>query len=350
MEEDVRPIRVAHYGLGATGREVARMVYMTPGMNIVAGIDQDPEVAGKDLGEVLELDERCHITVSRNAAEKLEATNPDIVVLATTSHLEDAYTQMITCLRSRSNVVSTCEELVYPYPRNAELADQLDNLARRSNVTLLGVGINPGFVMDLLPLVLSGPCTCIRRISVSRVIDATVRRASLQQRIGAGLTLTQFRNHIADNRMRHVGLPESLYMIADAIGWEIERADERIEPIITNEWVRAGHIVVAPGQVAGLHQTIVGYVEGHDALVLDWQTLVGGAETHDKITIEGKPSINLHIPGGLHGAQAAAAMVLHAIKPTIAARPGLITVKDIPPIHYTLPALDQCGWKLPQQA
>lgn len=344
MEEDVRPIRVVHYGLGATGKEIARLVHMTPGMTIVGGIDQDQTQVGNDIGTILELDAPIGVVVSDSAAETLERTHPDIVVLATTSLLSDAYTQLITCLRARANVISTCEELVYPCQENHELASKLDHLAKLSGVTLLGVGINPGFVMDLLPLLMTAPCTCIRRIRVSRVIDATVRRASLQHRIGAGLTPTQFRNHMSDKRMRHVGLCESLFMIANSIGWEIERVDERIDPVVADDWVLAGHITIAPGQVAGMRQTATGFVQGHDAIMLDWQTFVGGTQTYDAIKIDGIPSVDLTIAGGLHGARAAAAVVLHAMRPTIAARAGLITVVDIPPMHYALPALDQCGW------
>ncbi|NJP07557.1 MAG: dihydrodipicolinate reductase [Chloroflexaceae bacterium] len=347
MEEDVRPIRVAHYGLGATGKEIARLVQQTPGLTIVGAIDMDKAIIGQDVGTLLELDQELGVKVSNDAAHVLETGYPDIVVLATRSLLNDAFPQIVTCLRARTNVVSTCEELVYPYaqPQNKELAEQLNTLALRSGVTLLGLGINPGMVMDLLPLVMTGPCTCIRRITVSRLIDATIRRSSLQQRIGAGLTPLQFRDHINDPRMRHVGLPESLHMIAGAIGWEVERIEEQIEPVITHDWVQAGHIVVAPGQVAGLRQTAVGFVDSHDAIVLDWQTSVGAQETYDSIKIDGIPPIQVHIPGGLHGQQAAAALVLHAIKPVIAARPGLLTVNQIPPIHYTLPALSECGWR-----
>lgn len=341
--EEIRPIRVVHYGLGSTGKEIARMVSETPDMRVVGGIDQDPELVGRDLGEVLELSSNLGIKITPNATEVLNATHPDIVVLATTSKLDDAYPQILACLRARANVISTCEELVYPYVgENANLAERLEENARRSGVTVLGVGINPGFVMDMLPLILTGPCSCVQNIRVERVIDATVRRSSLHQRIGAGLTLAQFRSHIADPRMRHVGLPESLHMIAHAIGWKVERCEEHIEPIVTDEWIKAGHIVVAPGQIAGIQQTAVGFVDGYEAITLDWKTFVGAQETYDSIKIDGTPPITINIPGGLHGHLAAASMILHTIRLVVAARSGLLTVMDIPPIHYTVPAVSMC--------
>lgn len=334
---ELRPIRVVHYGLGAIGQDIARLVDKTPGMMLVGGIDQNPALAGRDLGTVLGLGRELGTLVSAEPDGVLASTLPDIVVLATTSLLNEAYPQIAECLRARVNVISTCEELVYPYAHHPELSAQLDQLAKRSGVTLLGVGVNPGFIMDLLPIILTGPCTHVQRIVVKRVIDATIRRASLHLRIGAGLTPTQFRDHIADVRMRHVGLPESLCMIAGVIGWRVERIDERIEPILADDWVRAGPIVVAPGQVAGLHQTAIGIVDGQEAIVLDWQTYVGAQETYDAITINGVPPINLRIDGGLHGDYAAAALVLHAIRPTVAAQPGLLTVTEIPPLHYVIP-------------
>lgn len=332
--EELRPIRVVHYGLGATGKAIARMVHEAPGMCIVGGIDQDPALVGKDVGEAAELGTSLGIPIDSNADRVLEETRPDIAVVATRSLLGRTYAELKTCLLARVNVVSTCEELVYPYPNNVQLAEELDALARRSGVSVLGVGVNPGFIMDLLPLLLTGPCSCVSRLSVVRVVDAAMRRASLHQRIGAGLTQVQFRDHMKDVCNRHIGLSESLYMIANTVGWTVEQVDERMEPIIAEDWIRSEYITVAPEQVAGLRQVAVGIVDGQEAIVLDWSTAVGTKETYDAVSISGVPPINLRIEGGLHGDQAAAAMVLHALRPTVSARCGLLTVTDIPPITY----------------
>jgi 2,4-diaminopentanoate dehydrogenase len=337
--KDVRPIRVVHYGLGATGRAIAQMVCQTPGLELVGGIERDPSLLQRDLGEVLELDHSLGIPVKEDPVEVLESTRPDIAIVATTSLLTDTYPQIQTCLRARTNVISTCEELVYPYARHLQLAKDLDELACYSGVSVLGVGVNPGFVMDLLPLILTGPSSCVSRISVTRVTNATLRRASLYHRIGAGLTTEQFREHITDPCNRHIGMLESLHMIADAIGWKIERIDERIEPILSEEWVRESHFAIAPGQIAGIRQVAVGTVEEREAIRLDWQTVVGSQETYDAIKIEGTPPINLLVKGGLHGDHAASAIVLHAIRPVVAARCGLLTVTEMPPIRYTAPSV-----------
>ncbi len=335
--EQLRPIRVVQYGLGATGKTIARMVHEAPGMELVGGIDQNPELVGQDLGDIIEVG-KMGLTVSDEPDVLLSAVRPDIAVVATLSLLERAYTQIAACLRARVNVVSTCEELVYPDANRPTLAAQIDELARRSMVSVLGVGVNPGFIMDLLPIILTGPCSCVSRITVRRVVNATLRRASLLQRVGAGLTPLQFQEHMQNVCNRHIGLQESLSLIADAIGWNVDHVDERMEPLIADDWIRTEHVAIAPGQVSGLFQSVTATVEGRDAIVLEWQTAVGTSETYDAIKIEGNPPINLRIEGGLHGDQSAAAMVLHAIQPTVAARCGLLTVRDIPPIVYQAPA------------
>lgn len=333
---EVRPIRIVQYGVGSTGQAIARLIHHTAGLELVGGIDQKPALIGKDLGKVAGLNQDLGILVTSDAEQVLNATHPDLVILATTARLHTTYPQLLTCLRARVNVISTCEELVYPYAQNRELALQIDQLARQSGTTVVGVGINPGFVMDLLPLVLTSACIDVTRIVVTRVIDATTRRATLQHRVGVGLNRTDFKHHITQSGVAHVGLPESLHLLADRIGWRIERVEETIDPMITTEWVRGNNITVAPDHIIGIKQRAVGYVNGKEAIVLNWQTSVGDLPTYDAIQIDGMPPIKIRIDGGLHGDCAAPALVSHAIRPTIAAPAGLLTVADLPLLHYSL--------------
>jgi len=328
------PIRVVHYGLGSIGSAIARLTAAQRGLEVVGGIDRDPAKAGRDLGDVIGLDRQLGLAVSDNATELLQRTYPDVVIHATTSLFHQVYSQILDCVAARANVISTCEELVYPYAKAAAASDELNRLAILGGVTVLGAGVNPGFVMDLLPLLLTAPCMDIKRISVSRLIDATERRASILQRIGAGLTIDQFRDHVAQGKVRHIGLSESIHMLADGMGWQLYRVTETIDPIIAVDWVRTPHEMIAPGQVAGIRQRARGWMHGRDVLALSWEQVVGGRATEDAIKIEGTPSIDLIIQGGLHGEQAAAALILHAIPRVLAAPPGLTTVLSLPPIHY----------------
>ncbi|MEO7909713.1 MAG: hypothetical protein ABIV47_08700 [Roseiflexaceae bacterium] len=221
-----------------------------------------------------------------------------------------------------------------PYVKEPAAAAQLHQLALRNGVTVLGAGVNPGFIMDLLPLLLTAPCVDIRGIAVTRVVNASNRRASLQQRIGAGLALDQFRAHVARGAVRHVGLTESIHMLADGLGWQFANVTETIDPIIASEWVRTPYLTIAPGQVSGLRQVARGWMHQRDALHLTWQTAVGALETHDTIAIEATPPVHVVVQGGLHGDQAAAALILHAIPRVLAVALGLTTVLALPPMHY----------------
>jgi len=334
MELLSHPIRVVHYGLGATGSAIARLTTAQRGLQVVGGIERDPAKVGRDLGDVIGLGHPIGAPVSDNARAILAQTHPDVVIHATASFFHTVYPQILECVQAPANVISTCEELVYPYTRNAAAATQMYQLALRGGVTVLGMGVNPSFIMDLLPLLLTAPCVDIRRIAVTRVVDATQRRASLQQRIGAGLTLDQFRDHVARGVARHVGLPESIDMLAAGLGWQLYKVSESIDPIVADDWVRTPYLTVAPGQVRGLCQVAQGWMHGREVLNLTWQTAVGARDTYDAIQIDATPPVDLVIRGGLHGDQAAAALLLHAIPRVLAAPPGLTTVLALPPIHY----------------
>src|SRR6185503_11332836 len=272
---ELRPIRVVHYGLGPIGSAIARLTTAQRGLQVVGGIDHDPAKAGRDLGELIGLDHPLDVEVSADATGLLRRAYPDVVIHATTSLFHQVYSQILDCVASRAHVISTCEELVYPYAKEAAASNELNRLAVLSGVTVLGAGVNPGFVMDLLPLLLTAPCMDIKRISVSRLIDATARRASVHQRIGAGLTLDQFRDHVAQGKVRHVGLSESIHMLADGMGWQLYRVTETIDPIIAVDWVRTPHGMIAPGQVAGIRQRARGWMHGRDVLALSWEQAVG---------------------------------------------------------------------------
>jgi hypothetical protein len=331
---DPRPIRVVHYGLGAIGCSIARLTTAQRGLEVVGGIDRDPAKIGRDLGDVAGLGRSLGVPISGDSAELLRRTHPDVVIHATQSLFHQVYSQILECVAARANVISTCEELVYPFAKEPAATSELHRLAERSNVTVLGAGVNPGFVMDLLPLMLTAPCVDIKRISVTRMIDATDRRATVHQRIGAGLTLDQFRDHVAQGKVRHVGLSESIQMLADGLGWQLYRVTETIDPIVADEWLRTPYGTIAPGQVAGIRQNARGWMHGRDVLSLTWEQAIGAHSTHDTIAIEGTPPVDLVINGGLGGQEAAAALILHAVPRVLAAPPGLTTVLALPPIHY----------------
>lgn len=324
------PIRVMHFGLGPIGSAVARQVAERKGFKIVGGIDIDQEKAGRDVGEVAGLGCRIGARVSADARGALKAARPDIAVLCTRSSLASALPQIETILEARVPIVSTTEELAYPSGANKRLARTIDAWARRAKVAVLGTGVNPGFVMDALPITLTAVCERINAITVARIQDASVRRLPFQQKIGAGLSRAEFDRRVEEGNVRHVGLTESISMIADALGWTLDRITDDIAPKIATDAVASEHLTVEPGQVCGIVQDGAGYRDGAAVIRLHMEAYLGAPESYDAVQIEGVPRLSMKIAGGVHGDIATASIVVNSIPKVLAAPPGLHTMRDLP--------------------
>ena len=331
MQEKFRTI---HYGLGAIGTEVLKLALQRQDIQVVGAIDTHPHKAGRELGEVLGLGRSLGIPVSYDAEIFLRNTAADIVVQCTSSHLISIYPQLLQAISSEKNVISSCEELSYPSSSNAELAPKLDRRAKEAGVTILGVGVNPGFVMDVLPLVLTSVCQDVRSVSVTRVVDTATRRVQLQAKTGAGLSPAEFRFRVSDGAVGHVGLRQSLFMIAETMGWQLDEVKETTEPVLATRRWETGAFVVDKGRVAGVQQTAVGLMGGREVVKLDLLMSMGAEDPRDVITIDGKPPINLKISGGVQGDQATAAIMANLVPTVVRARPGLLTMRDVPLIPF----------------
>src|SRR3982751_4930510 len=273
------PIRVLHYGLGPIGAAVVKQVAERRGFKIVGAVDIDPAKAGRDLGEVVGLGRRLKITVSDNARKTIKAARPDVVVLCTLSSLKKVMPQMEEIIKLKVPIVSTTEELAYPTKGNMRYARAIHELAKKSKVAVLGTGVNPGFVMDALPIALTGVCERVESIRVDRVQDARIRRLPFQQKIGAGLTREQFQKKVEDGSVRHVGLAESVSMIADAMGWKIDRITDEIEPKMASVTVSSEFLAVDPGYVCGIVQDGLGYRDGTPVITLHMEAYLGAPES-----------------------------------------------------------------------
>src|SRR3990167_362857 len=239
--------RVVHYGIGALGVQIVSAASRREGIQIVGAIDTDPALVGKDLGEVAQTGRTLGITVSSDAAGVLREIPADVVLHTTSSFLPQVKDQLLGIMAAGRNVVSTCEELAFPAAQHPALAHELDAAARAAGVTLLGTGINPGFLMDFLPVTLSSICQEVRSISVTRVADASQRRLPLQKKIGAGMTVPEFKAKAADGAMGHIGLIESVALIATALGWKLDRTETTLEPEIAQEDVVTRYLEVKAG-------------------------------------------------------------------------------------------------------
>jgi len=324
-------IRVVCYGLGAVGTRIAKFLLEKEGIQIVGAIDIAKDKVGKDLGEVLELTKKLGVTVSNDVESVMSKACCDVVVHATSSYLKDVYQQIAPLAKYGVNVISTCEELSYPYVSEPELAKKLDALGMKYAMTFLGTGINPGFLMDTLVISLTGVCQKIDKIKVERVMDAATRRVPFQKKIGAGLSVNEFKKKIAAKEITgHVGLEESIGMIAAALRWELDKITvEQVEPIIAKEEVASEAIKVKKGQVAGLRQTARGIMKRKDMITLDFQAYIDAEEEYDSIKIDGVPPIYQKISPCVHGDPATVAVIVNSIPKIMNAPPGLLTMKDL---------------------
>jgi 4-hydroxy-tetrahydrodipicolinate reductase len=239
------------------------------------------------------------------------------------------YPQVAEVVESGANLISTCEELAYPFYHHPELAKKIDDLAKKYDVTVLGCGVNPGFIMDLLPLVTSGVCQDIKKVEVERVVNATLRRYPLQKKIGIGLSLKKFEEKVAKGG-GHVGLVESIAMIGDGLGWKLNEIRQSIEPVIAEFPMESDFFQVDKGEVIGINQVGRGIKEGKDLIILKLSMYLG-ADSRDLIKIDGIPSIKLLIEKGVHGDIATPAVAVNSIPQVISSEAGLKTMKDLPP-------------------
>jgi 2,4-diaminopentanoate dehydrogenase len=322
-------IRVMHFGLGPIGAAIVNQIAARPGFKIVGGIDIDPAKSGRDLGEVAGVGRRLGVKVSPDAKKALKAAKPDVVVLCTSSSLKKVMPQIETILEAKIPIVSTTEELSYPGYTHIRQARQVHAWAKKARVAVLGTGVNPGFAMDALPIALTAVCERVDRITVNRVQDARVRRLPFQQKIGAGLTTEQFQKKVNDGSVRHVGLTESIAMIADAMGWSLDRITDDIQPKLASATISSEFLAVDPGYVCGIVQDGVGYRNGDQVIRLHMEAYLGAPESYDSIEVDGSPRISQKITGGIHGDVATASIVVNSIPKVLSAAPGLQTMRTL---------------------
>jgi len=328
----MRKVKIALYGVGAVGTLIAKHLSQKEGIKIVGANDIAEDKVGKDLGEVLGLNRELGVKISDNIDWVLSKVKADIAVHATSSFLKDTYPQIASIIEHGVNVISTCEELSYPYLTQPQLTAELDALAKKHKVTVLGTGINPGFLMDTLVITLTAVCQKIEKIKAVRVMNAATRRLPFQKKIGAGLTVEEFKRRIETKQITgHVGLKQSVAMIADALKWNLDKITaESVEPVVAKKPVESTSIRVRAGDVAGLRQKAKGIMKNKEVIVLDFQAYIGAEEEYDAITIEGVPTVRQRIQPCVHGDKGTVAMIVNSISKVINAPAGLLTMKDLP--------------------
>jgi hypothetical protein len=326
-----KKIRAIQYGVGPIGASIAKLMREKQAIEICGAIDTDPAKAGRDLGAVVGAsDAPWGVKISADAKNVLDEQSADVVIHSTSSSLAKVMDQLLPCLEAGACVVSTCEELSYPYRTHPDVAAKLDSAAKDWGVALVGTGVNPGFVMDKLVITVAAVSQQIEHVKALRVVDASKRRLPLQKKIGAGMSVEEFRAQVAAGVIKHVGLPESVAMIADSLSLPVDEITETIDAVVAKEHVQTEFLTVEAGQAAGVHQIARGFSGGKEVIYLELQMYVGAKDPADSIELKGRPNVNVIIPGGSHGDIATASVVVNSIPVILNASAGLRTARDLP--------------------
>jgi 4-hydroxy-tetrahydrodipicolinate reductase len=327
--QSMTQIKVAQFGLGPIGIETLKLAAGKPWAQIVGGIDVDPNKIGRSLGEVAGLPELNGARIFRSLEELIAHAKPDVIFHTAVSKIRDAVAQVEPMARAGISVVSSCEELLFPALREPQLAQQLDEVCKRHGARVLGTGVNPGFVMDVLPICLTGVCRNVTAIEVQRVVDATKRRGPLQKKIGSGLAPTEFERLFAEGKAGHAGLKDSAALIAHCLAWKISELTETCRAVVADHDIKTPYVEVKEGQCCGLHQRAEAKVDGQIRLTLDLKMYLDAPNPHDACQIEGEPSLKMKLDGGVAGDAATVASLVNAAPRVLKAPPGLLLMTDI---------------------
>ncbi len=329
-------IKIAQFGLGPIGLETLKLAVTKPWAEIVGALDIAPEKTGRDLAELTGITTLRGRRVYRSLAEL--PRQPDLVFHTAVSRFRDAFPQLEPLTQRGISVVSSCEELLFPQLREPGLAARLDRLCRKSGARVIGTGVNPGFVMDVLPLCLTGVSKEVRAVNVQRVVNASTRREPLQRKIGSGRPPREFERVLRAGKAGHAGLRESLALLAHGLGWTIERVVESGEAVVAKRTIRTRYLAVRRGQTCGLHQRAEARIGGKTRLTLDLKMYLDAEHPLDAIQIDGDPPLDLVMRGGTAGDQATVAALVNTAPRIFSAPAGLLLMTDLTLPRFSPPA------------
>jgi 2,4-diaminopentanoate dehydrogenase len=325
----MKKIKIAQFGLGPIGVETLKLTATKPWAQIVGGIDIDPAKIGRPLAKITGAPRVGRAKVYRSLDELLQHATPDVIFHTAVSKVRAAYEQIEPMLRQGISVVSSCEELLFPALREPALAAKLDAAGKSGGARVLGTGVNPGFVMDVLPVCLTGVCRSVQAVHVQRVVDATTRRGPLQRKIGSGLKPAEFERLFIAGKAGHAGLKESAALIAHCLGWKLDELVETGKAMVALQDIKTKHVQVKQGQCCGIHQLAIGRIKGEVKITLDIKMYLEAPNPHDAVQIVGEPTINNIITTGVAGDGATVASLVNAAPRILKVPPGLVLMTDL---------------------
>jgi 4-hydroxy-tetrahydrodipicolinate reductase len=322
-------LKVAQFGLGPIGLENLKLAASKSWAEVVGGIDIDPEKIGQDLAQLTGEKRLKGKKVYASLSDLLRSRKPDIIFHTAVSKFKMAFMQIEPIARRGISVVSSCEELLFPQLREPALAALLDKICKKSGARVIGTGVNPGFVMDVLPVCMTGVSRDVRAVHIQRVVNASTRRAPLQKKIGSGLPPAEFRRLFKEGKAGHAGLKESLALVAHSLGWKARNLTETGDAVIAKHDIRTKFLSVRKGQTCGLHQRAEARINGRVNLTLDLKMYLDAPNPHDSIQIDGEPPLKVVVDGGVAGDHATVAALVNTAKRILQAPPGLLLMTDL---------------------
>jgi 4-hydroxy-tetrahydrodipicolinate reductase len=323
-------IKIAQFGLGPIGIETLKLAANKSWIEIIGGIDIDPAKVGKSICDLTDLPALAQARIFRSLDDLLAvAGKPDVIFHTCVSKLKPACDQIEPIARQGISVVSSCEELLFPGLRQPNAAARLDTTCKQFGARVLGTGVNPGFVMDVLPLCLTSVCRSVKGVHVQRVVNATTRRGPLQKKIGSGLSPAEFERLFAEGMAGHAGLQESAALIAHCLNWKISEMTETCKAMVAHHEIITPHVRVKKGQCCGLHQHGAAIVDGRAVITLDLKMYLDAPDPHDSCQIDGEPPLSMMISTGVAGDAATVSALVNAAPRILRAPPGLLLMTDI---------------------
>lgn len=335
-------VKVIIWGFGSMGKGMGNMLLQKEGIDIVGVIDGWDKQAGKGIFEILGKEypgkEDVKITFVDDKAEIIKPGAADVVLLATDSFTAKAYDKIEFILKNKINCITTAEQMAYPQAQEPELAEKMDKIAKENGVSVLGTGINPGLIMDYLVLVLSGACESVDHVTARRVNSLSPFGPAVMEEQGVGFTVDRFNELNEKGELAgHVGFDESISMIAEAFGWNLEKIETSQDAIVSSVYRKAPYAEVQAGDVAGVNMLGHGICDGEKKIEMihpqQVEPQLEGVDTGDYITLKGEPSISMAITPEVPGGVGTYAMIVNSIPNIINATPGLKTMVDLPAPH-----------------
>ncbi|CAN5517505.1 oxidoreductase [soil metagenome] len=323
-------IKVAQFGLGPIGVESLRLLSEKSWAKILGGVDIDPAKTGRSMAELGAGDQFEKQKCYPSFQQLCDSERPDVVIHTAGSKIGPAIEQIIPMASAGVSVVSSCEELLFPYHLDPAAAVELDRVCKAHGARVVGTGVNPGFVMDLLPVCLTGVSRSVEEIHIQRVVNASTRRMPLQKKIGSGMAPEEFRLLFTMGKAGHAGFQESAARVAHCMGWEIDSITETCDPVVAERDILTKYFHVKRGQTCGLHQQARVTVNGRARITMDLKMYLDASDPHDAVQVVGDPALNLRIAGGVAGDDATVAALANAVPRVMMVSPGLRLMTDLP--------------------